>query len=169
MIKTYTCFFCDKMYTNRHKYAGHLGGHSNLGQPCTNRDKLIGRKRTKEECESISKGTADWIKERQGWIGKVGKFYSKKNNRTLHYDSAWELHAFKRLEQASAVIAYDRCNFYIDYVYNGKTRRYVPDILVTYKDDFKEIIEVKPAYKLKENKIKSKHLAALEYCKENGV
>ncbi len=74
-----------------------------------------------------------------------GQFYSKKNNKNLHYRSLYELLAYKKLEDVEEVIGYEIEPFSIKYIGNaGYERNYTPDILVHYFDGHKEIVEVKP-------------------------
>ncbi len=75
---------------------------------------------------------------------KKGKFYSKKSREELYYESSYELRAFELLEADNAVVSYARCPYRIDYEIEGKIRRYIPDILVTYKSGAQVVIEVKP-------------------------
>ena len=81
-----------------------------------------------------------------GKVNLKGYFYSLKNDKEIYYQSSFELEAFKILEDSSFVKKYGRCNFYIPYIFEGKNRRYMPDILVEYITGIKEIIEVKPTW-----------------------
>ena len=80
-----------------------------------------------------------------------------------------ELNAYQILEQLSAVVAYEAEPFWIEYraTKDSKIHRYIPDILVTYKDGTKELIEVKPANQVEENE--DKFQAARAYAAENGM
>ena len=98
-----------------------------------------------------------------------GHFFSTKNNKELYYRSSFELAAYKILEQLSKVYSYEAEPFAIPYTFEGINRRYIPDILVTYTDDTKELIEVKPEYLVKDEKVQLKNEAAEIYCKENNI
>jgi hypothetical protein len=43
------------------------------------------------------------------------------------------------------------------------------DFLVGYRNGRKELIEIKPQFKLKEDKNKAKFKAATKYCKKNNI
>ncbi len=100
---------------------------------------------------------------------KHGLFFSLKNNSNIHYDSSYELLAYQILEQLSKVKSYSRCRFSIDYEVNSSKHKYIPDILVTYDDNTKDVIEIKPEYKLNEGGVMAKFDAAKEYCKSNNM
>lgn len=97
-----------------------------------------------------------------------GYFYSIKNNKEIHYESSYELKAYNILEMLDKVRSYDRCNFFIPYVVEGKTKRYIPDIFVDYFNGVKEIIEVKPKDLINKGKNIFKIEALKTYCLENG-
>jgi hypothetical protein len=100
---------------------------------------------------------------------KTKQFYSKKNDRQIYYHSSYELAAFEILEQMSVVKSYDRVRYAIDYEYEGKTRKYIPDILITYQDGNQEIIEVKPEYQLKNPMNIAKLESLKKYCLEKDL
>ena len=80
-------------------------------------------------------------------------FTSKPNNTTKKshinrcvYDSTWESSTAYQLEQNSGVKAWaknDHLGFYINYIFKGVTRRYIPDFLVRLNDDSMLILETK--------------------------
>jgi len=74
---------------------------------------------------------------------KRGMFYSEKNKQYIRYQSSFELAAYSLLEQMSKVISYKRPT-YVLYEFEGKVRKYYPDILIKYIDGTSEIVEVKP-------------------------
>lgn len=88
------------------------------------------------------------------------------------YRSSYELIAFDIFEQQKDVVRYDYEPFSIPYIcVNGLERRTVPDFLVYYKDGTKEIIEVKPFYKIERNigNTNEKISATEHFCKEKGM
>jgi hypothetical protein len=95
---------------------------------------------------------------------KSGYFFSKKNNKELYYRSSYELLAFEILEQQVNVKVYETCKFSIDYLNpdDGLVHRYIPDILVIYDDERKQIIEIKPIRRLNDEVVKAKIVAAKE-------
>jgi len=135
---------------------------------------LTGRKLSKEHCDNISKSNIIKINQNNGLNpglkGSVkGRFYSLKNRCDLYYESSWELVAFRILEQLSEVKWYSRCRFSVDYVYEQVIHRYIPDVLVTYTSGRQEVVEVKPNFKLKEDRVKLKINALRKYCKQNNM
>lgn len=98
---------------------------------------------------------------------KQGKFYSKKNNTEVIFRSTYELGYFHILEQDDNVIAYIVEPFEIAYIFDGRKRKYWPDIMVLYRDGSVKIIEIKPVQMLKFRKVKAKATAARQYIKDN--
>jgi len=136
--------------------------------------KLISERR-KEYCRSPlgqsnlqNAGIISATKVKQG---KGGHYYSKKNDKTVRYDSSFELSAFDILEQMTVVKFYERCPYVIDYEFEGKRRKYIPDILITYNDGNQEIIEIKSEYYMgKDAEIISAKMGALQmHCLEKGI
>ena len=143
-----------------------------------NKEKLIfantGRKFSKETRQKLSKSIINSILKNDGinkgaFRGKKGKFFSIKNNKTLYYDSTYELQAFKILEQMSIVKLYYRCDIYIKYEYKNNTRRYIPDVIVEYTNGEKDIIEIKPENRINEDINKAKFNAAKLFCDKKGL
>jgi len=97
---------------------------------------------------------------------KTGKFYSNKSKKNIYYASSYERKAFEKLENDENILWYDRAKVTIKYVRPDDYRfhRYVPDIFVEMKDGTKMIIEIKPESMLNDDIIKSKILAAQQYC-----
>ena len=75
------------------------------------------------------------------YYGTHGWFSSIKNDNEIYYNSRYELAFYDILEQDDNVLAYESGNIRIP-LYNGST--YFPDILVTYMDNSKTLVEVKP-------------------------
>ena len=101
--------------------------------------------------------------------GKSGYYFSNKNNKELHYRSSYELVAYKLLEQISRVKYYEIEPFGIQYEYQKINRWTIPDILITYIDGGKELVEVKPVFKLDIEKEQVKLQAMENYSKENDM
>jgi hypothetical protein len=101
---------------------------------------------------------------------KSGKFYSDKNKQFLYYRSSYELVAFKMFEQMENIRCYEPEPFLIYYVGDdSKEHIYIPDILITYKDKTKEIIEVKPERRLKEASNILKFEAGKKYAIDHNM
>ena len=99
-----------------------------------------------------------------------GYFYSEKNQKEIYYRSSYELKAYQLLEEMVDVESYIPEPFSIPYVNSDDiTKNYVPDILITYIDNSKELIEIKPEGRIKEEINLLKAEAARQYCKENEM
>jgi len=137
----------------------------------------IGRhyKHTPESLNRIRKGVATAILE--GRMDNAsprrfikGNYYSKKNGKTYHYRSSYELCAFKLLESMHMVCGYEYEPFHIRYVdENGELRRYIPDIMVRLKNGDKELIEVRPNRYLNDVRTRKKFKAANRFCKKHDM
>ena len=133
---------------------------------------MKGKKHSKETKEKISKTKSEsYTSGKVKWTGRGnrGIFYSIKNRRSLSYRSSFELMAYQILEQMSKVKEYEVEPFAIPYISDGIIRHTVPDILVTYIDGKKEIIEVKPCYMLDDEKTIAKISALRNYCRDNNL
>lgn len=100
---------------------------------------------------------------------KGGHFFSQKNGRMLHYRSSYELIAYRILEQNEKVMKYEVESFHIDYRYGNSFHRYIPDILVTYKNGVKELIEVMSEWQFGEARKIAKLSRAHSYCVFNEM
>lgn len=101
--------------------------------------------------------------------GNNGFYFSKKNNKNIWYRSNYELVAYGILEQLSKVKSYEIEPFSIQYEWQNSTHRTIPDILVTYTDGSKELIEVKPEYKFTIKKEVRKMRTMKDYAKNNNM
>lgn len=100
-----------------------------------------------------------------------GKYLSTKMNVEMTYRSGWELSYFKYLDSLPQVVAFYSESLKIPYVSNkksGKTRNYIPDLLVEYVDK-KELVEIKPSKRVKQVTNQKKFSAARSWCIVNGV
>ena len=87
-------------------------------------------------------------------------FYSEKNGKEIYFQSWFERGAFEVLEKLTFVKSYERCPYVVDYEFEEKHKKYIPDILVTYQDGIQEVIEIKPKYQLDRLQNKAKLEAA---------
>ena len=100
---------------------------------------------------------------------KKGYFFSAKNDKEIRYDSSYELRALELLEQNIDVTSFERCKDSIKYVLDNKAHRYFPDIIVTYANNSRYVIEVKPNYLLKEPEIIAKSQAAISFYSQQNI
>lgn len=93
--------------------------------------------------------------------------YSPYENKDIHLDSSWEQKFFSDIQLDKTVVSVIRPRIPIKYVSpeDNETHSYFPDFLVEYKDGRKELIEIKPEYKLSNEVVLSKIKAAEEFCK----
>jgi len=100
----------------------------------------------------------------------IGKYESPKAG-TCTFRSSWEKAYFEHLDGRSDVTSYVSEGLKIPYVSNvrtGRFRNYIPDLLVTYADGRRELIEIKPKKRLTQPKNVKKFAAAREWCLRNG-
>ena len=99
----------------------------------------------------------------------TGWFNSKKNNKDYYYRSSYELKAYEKLEKDENVISFIGSPLRIPYIFENGKHNYIPDILVTYIDERKELVEIKPIsiLKQKHKKLEAKLKALLAYCSQN--
>lgn len=103
---------------------------------------------------------------------KRGKYVSTKMGVTMTYRSGWELVYFQYLDTISSVAKFYSESIKIPYVSNkksGKTRNYIPDLLVVYADGSRKLIEIKPKSKLFQATNLKKFSAAREWCTDQGI
>lgn len=133
---------------------------------------MFGKNHSRETCEKISKTRSEKIVngEYDGWFNK-GKHFSSKMNREMCYRSSWEKNVYEYLDEDNAVVVYDSEPFYLKYysTTDKQHRNYIPDILITYKDGERKLIEIKPTYFLDAQINKDKFKAAREYCDVRGI
>ena len=62
--------------------------------------------------------------------------------------SSWEESFYKFLEQHDDIIeTYTEQFMRLPYMWKGSIHQYIPDVLIIYKNDKKQIIEIKPKFK----------------------
>jgi len=99
-------------------------------------------------------------------------YFSIKANKTLKSRSGWEYAYFQYLDKNQNVKSYEYEVLKIPYLSNkksGKIRNYIPDFLITFTDDSKLIVEIKPKKFLDKLQVKKKINAAKEYAEKNGI
>lgn len=96
-------------------------------------------------------------KTRKGWISV------SKCKEDIYYGSSWEKFLIEYCESSSEVKEIFRCNV-IKYEFEGKSKRYLPDLMVSLIDGKSIIFEVKPSHELENDKVKAKEKYARIYC-----
>jgi hypothetical protein len=101
----------------------------------------------------------------------TGYFHSDKCKKpNAFFRSGLELLTHWFLHTSEDVKWYENEPFLIKYINeDGNTRRYIPDFFVERVNHIPWLLEIKPAFRMKEEKTKYKIEAAEKYAKENNV
>lgn len=101
----------------------------------------------------------------------TGYFPSKKNGRSMFFESMLEKKLFLTLEFDNDVVSYLEQPIKIEYKNKNRNTSYHPDCLINYKNKESELIEVKYSTDLviKKDELKPKFDIARKYAQENGL
>ena len=102
-----------------------------------------------------------------GFEWSTGQYTSIKTGATCNYRSSWEAEFMRILDFEPRVATWNYEPFTIPYVYEGKTRRYIPDFLIVL-DGEDVLVEVKPPSLTDTGLNEAKRQAALDFCHRNG-
>jgi hypothetical protein len=102
-----------------------------------------------------------------GFEWSVGQYTSIKTDATYNYRSSWEAEFMRILDFEPRVSTWNYEPLTIPYVYEGRTRRYIPDFLIVL-DGEDVLVEVKPPSLVDAGLNEAKRQAALEFCQRNG-
>lgn len=107
------------------------------------------------------------LEKRKGIPSKKG-YYVAKNGEKYHYDSMTELAMMLYLDENN-VKWHKNTSLRIPYLFEGKTRKYIPDFIVEFECTIcpKIIVEIKGSNDKPELPFKCE--AAKKYCEENGM
>lgn len=103
-----------------------------------------------------------------GFQWSRGEYVSTKDGKIRHYRSSWERRHMELLDLDENVLSYDYEPFCIDYVWQGKGHRYLPDFVVRYSDGRIEMHEVGVKTLKQLERARAKQAAAEEYCARHG-
>jgi hypothetical protein len=185
-IKNFCCFVCDNIFETLEEFRSHIVTEHEEGTdfiicPCETCKIPVRDLRThvalKHPEFKIPEGYPvrpvilrdSKFKKKRKTAFKQGNFYSKKNNKQLFFRSGMESEFYKCLEKKNDVVKYQVESLEIEYVYEGKLRKYIPDILVEYNTGKKELWEIKPKNQTKIPKNLAKWKAADEYCRKRNI
>jgi hypothetical protein len=180
---------CRKL-TEEHKNKIKEGVNLRLSNDATISDKisqkLTGKRKSGQHCKNISEArknkiaTGEIIINREkisetitqryldgGFQWSVGQYTSIKTDATYNYRSSWEAEFMRILDAEPRVSTWNYEPLTIPYVYEGKTRRYIPDFLIVL-DGEDVLVEVKPPSLIDTGLNEAKRQAALEFCQRNG-
>lgn len=128
---------------------------------------------SKETKEKISNGLREYFKFENGppklYGFKKGIYLSTKTNHSCIFRSSWEEKAFISLDQNFNVLDWISEPFSIPYLFEDITKNYIPDLLITYKDGRKLLVEIKPECFISHPINQAKFQAAKEYCEAHGM
>jgi hypothetical protein len=99
---------------------------------------------------------------------KEGWHESTKMHRTFRYRSGYEKTVYECLDAMPEIVGYSVEPFRIPYIHEGQEHEYIPDILVIYNNDHKEVWEVKPASQTNLDINRNKWAAASRECAARG-
>ena len=100
---------------------------------------------------------------------KEGYIVSQKNGgKSMHYRSSWEHDVYQCLENLDEVSSYNVEHFPIEYYWKGRTKRYFPDLFITFKDGRHEIWEIKPDNQKSLDMNKAKWMACESHCEKRN-
>ena len=122
----------------------------------------LGKKLLEETKDKIATKTRERILKGICW--KQGLFISAKAGRELFYQSSYELELFKLLEIDKGVADFQRCPFMIDYTFDNRLHKYIPDVLVEFVDGMTIVIEVKAKGFVDDPVNVTKFKAAEDFC-----
>lgn len=99
---------------------------------------------------------------------KYGQFDSKKLGRKVSFDSLLERTYLLKLEHADSVVYYLEQPFLVNYEFEGKPRKYRPDIFFLLEDGRGIVVEIKPRFNMALQNNLAKWSALRRYCANNG-
>lgn len=163
--KKYQCFVCGRQFEDFEEFKEHIKSEHEEGRdyvkcPINHCGAPVRDLRTHFKCKHPKLEIPKCIKQYKAIIWRdfkngekktrkpkfrEGYFFSTKMNKNIHYRSGYECKVYELLEQDDQVLAYGEEPFEIPYIYKGKKRKYIPDIIVRYHDGRVEVWEVKPA------------------------
>jgi len=103
-----------------------------------------------------------------GFQWSRGEHVSSKTGRKSYYRSSWELRHMLVLDADPRVLSWRYEPFYIEYEWEGKTRRYLPDFIVELADGHRELQEVGVKSVKQLDRQMAKQEAAKRWCAEHG-
>ena len=144
-----------------------------------NNDNTLGFKWSVESKNNLSKSiTESWTKQSRidnhkivdSFKYKSGSYFSIKTHRDHHYRSSYELTALVIFDADPNITYFESESVRIRYTdYDEKERWYIVDFLVSYIDETKKLIEIKPQHMMNDLTNINKFEAAKEYCKDNKI
>lgn len=97
-----------------------------------------------------------------------GWYHSNKMNKKLHYRSGYEAKLYEYMDHDIEIQSFTEEPFEIEYIHEGKSHRYKPDLVVQFIDNRVEVWEVKPANQTNLEVNRNKWRAAKKACEQRG-
>jgi hypothetical protein len=94
-------------------------------------------------------------------------FYDSIKGGKCYYRSSWEKALFEILDNDENVLSFNSEPFSIDYEFQGNKHKYIPDLLITYKEKI-VLCEIKPIALRSIEKNVAKREVAIKLCQENN-
>ncbi len=101
----------------------------------------------------------------------TGYYRSKKcKKEKAYFRSSLELKMHYILDSDENVLWYENEPFAIKYEKeHGVFRNYIPDFFAVFKNEKPKLFEIKPSFRLREEQVKFKVEAAIEFCNKNNI
>ncbi|REL31251.1 TnsA endonuclease N-terminal domain-containing protein [Thalassotalea euphylliae] len=99
----------------------------------------------------------------------VGYFPSCKSKRSIAWESQLELKACRFMEFSCGISFFREQPCVIEYLFENKVKRYIPDFEVELRNGERAYIEVKPHQKLQNPEIRNKYIAISEQLAERNI
>lgn len=142
------------------------------GSSVGEKNPMFGKHHTTETKEKISNTRSQKILdgEYNGWF-KKGEYFSEKLGRSVVYRSSWEERVYKHLDIQQDILIFQEEPLRILYKdpASPQHRNYIPDILITFKDGTRKLVEIKPSCFLDAAINQAKFTAAREYCQKRNI
>lgn len=103
-----------------------------------------------------------------GFEWSTGQYTSTKSGKICNYRSSWELELMEILDGDDRIESWRYEPISISYIFEGKTRRYVPDFHVVTTSGSDLLVEVKPPALSDTDVNSSKRQAAIDFCSRNA-
>ncbi len=167
-----TCDCCNVIFSRRKKECNNSSGLYFCSKTCEKKS-LTKIMNMPEVRKNMSIGQSKRNPEKNYAYGKKGHIFC--DNKLYYYRSLWERDAISLLSNyvSSNIIKKFETEFFhsirISYIYENSEHIYIPDMLVYHNDNSKELIEIKPNYKLGDQKTLAKLDASFKWCQENNV
>lgn len=154
------------MFGKQGPMLGRLAWNHGKTAKTDDRLRLAGEKISQVVADKMVAGT--WSPPSTGF---VGEHYTgvKNGGKTVYLRSSYESIYVRMLDSDDDVISWEYEPFRLPYLFEGRTRNYVPDFLITKTSGEKTLIEVKPSLLTETPTNIAKQNAAFEWCKLNNV